>query len=55
MKHLHVREPAQTSAPDGCTCTPGEYHTLEAVDLTCGYRGKPVLEHARLCKTLASS
>ena len=34
--------------PAGCTCTPGEQHSLEAVDLTCGYHGKPVLEHVSL-------
>ena len=32
----------------GCTCTPGEHHVLKAIDLTCGYKGKPVLEHVSL-------
>ena len=48
MEHPHARENAQASTPVGCTCTPGEHHTLKAVDLTCGYRNKAVLEHVSL-------
>lgn len=48
MEHLYARENAQASTPVGCTCTPGEHHTLKAVDLTCGYRNKAVLEHVSL-------
>lgn len=48
MKHLRTRKPAQPSAPNGCICAPGEHHTLKAINLTCGYHGKPVLEHVSL-------
>lgn len=48
MEQPNTCKPAQTAASDGCTCTPGEHHTLKAVDLTCGYHGKAVLEHVSL-------